>query len=58
MEIASSASPPRNDKVVNRYDLLTFQKVVGRYDLLTFQNTGAGPFSGALMPLLHAARGK
>ena len=31
---------------------------VDRYDLLTFQNTGAGPFSGSLMRLLHAARGR
>jgi hypothetical protein len=45
MEIASSALPPRNDMGV------------GRYVLLTFQNTGAGPFSGSLIPLLHAARG-
>ena len=25
--------------------------------VLTFQNTGAGPFSGSLIALLHAVRG-
>jgi hypothetical protein len=29
----------------------------GRYPLLTFQNTGAGPFSGSLIALLHATCG-